>query len=638
MAVKRESILIAISDPDLGSGLQRALQAAGYSAEICPDRDSVLRQVKDGYPSLVVVSEQVAGESALRITEDVHHLTPVTPVMLVVQHDVPELYRAASRAGVTGFVVTPIKTEEAVRLIEEQLLRARQRKDWTLLESRRVTANLQRRLDELETLARVGQTITGSLELDEVLLSVVDAAVQLTGAEEGNLLLLDEGSGELYMRAQRNFHDEFARTFRLPIQDSLMGSILSTGQPILLNERTPHKIKTSYLVHSLVYVPLQVKGRTFGVLGVDNRERKADFQQRDVKILSALAEYAVIAIENAAVYTTTSLERRRLESLIENIQDAVIVLDQDQRVLILNHTAQGAFGLDATGVVGRKFTDIFSQPELISLVEGAGQSYTNQAEISVADGRTFSAMAAIIPDLGVAVAMHDITYLKKLDRIKSDFVSTVSHDLRSPLTAIMGYVELIERVGPTNDRQREFIHRVHANVQNITALMDDLLNLGHIESGFDTSKETVYMDHVLELALESHSRALTEHDITITRTLPDPMPGLVANPVQMRQLLEKLLDNAIKYNTPEGEIGISLRVEMNQLIIRISDSGSGISALDLPYIFDKFYRGGNSMEISGAGLGLAIVKSIVENHDGRIWVDSTPGKGSTFTVVLPLAG
>jgi two-component system, OmpR family, phosphate regulon sensor histidine kinase PhoR len=141
------------------------------------------------------------------------------------------------------------------------------------------TSTLQRRVDELETLQRLGNSITGTLDLDSVLTSIVTAAVELTGAEEGSLMLLDEATGELYMRAARNFQEDFVRTFRLPVRDSVIGSVLSTARPVLLDEQTPQKIKTSYLVQSLVYVPLQMKGRVFGVLGVDNRVNAQEFQR-----------------------------------------------------------------------------------------------------------------------------------------------------------------------------------------------------------------------------------------------------------------------------------------------------------------------------------------------------------------------
>ncbi|MRR32266.1 GAF domain-containing sensor histidine kinase, partial [bacterium] len=364
---------------------------------------------------------------------------------------------------------------------------------------RRASSSLQEKLDEMETLAGLGRTITGTLDLDTILASVVEAAVGLTGAEEGSLLMLDAASGELYMRAARNFQDDFVRTFRMPVQDSLVSSVLQSGSPVLINEQTPQKIKTSYLVHSLIYVPLKVKNQIIGVLGVDNRLQRQSFQEHDVKILSAVAEYAVIAIENAHLYEATNIERRKLETILGSIEDGVIVLDQDQRLLMANGQIQNSFALQDQPWQGHRYEEFFVQEDMQALIEN---DLGTRAEVSLADGRIFDGLAVSIPEVGTVVTLHDITYLKKLDRIKSEFVNTVSHDLRSPLTAIMGYVELIERAGPVNELQKEFVRRVMGSVVNITRLVDDLLNLGRIEAGFDVRKDNIQMETLINLSID----------------------------------------------------------------------------------------------------------------------------------------
>jgi two-component system, OmpR family, phosphate regulon sensor histidine kinase PhoR len=174
-------------------------------------------------------------------------------------------------------------------------------------------------------------------------------------------------------------------------------------------------------------------------------------------------------------------------------------------------------------------------------------------------------------------------------------------------------------------------------VHNITRLMDDLLHLGHIESGFDLNKESVSIGQLIQFSLDGFTRQLAEKKLIVRCNLPDTTPPLIANPVQMRQMLDKMLDNAIKYTPSGGSITIDARVEQDQVILQLHDTGPGISALDMPYIFDKFYRGSHALNATnGTGLGLAIVKSIVESHRGRIWVEAPPEKGTTFTVVLPL--
>jgi two-component system, OmpR family, phosphate regulon sensor histidine kinase PhoR len=237
----------------------------------------------------------------------------------------------------------------------------------------------------------------------------------------------------------------------------------------------------------------------------------------------------------------------------------------------------------------------------------------------------------------VAITMQDITYLKQVDRLKNEFVNTVSHDLRSPLTAVLGYVDLLERVGPLNDQQKGFIRRVQVSVESITSLVNDLLELGRIEAGFDNQNELVPLEGMLRYSLETMGGQVAEKRLNMHFNLPADLSPMRGNPIRLRQMLDNLVGNAIKYTPDGGDITTEMEVQSEQIILRITDTGPGIPPADQPHIFEKFYRAGNVPKgVGGSGLGLAIVKSIVDSHKGRIWVESSLGRGSTFTVVLPL--
>jgi len=637
--IQKDSVLIVTSDAQINFLLERFLKSAGFIITICADSATAQKELAVVSPALMVLGEKLGDAQGLDFAALVLRQYPAVPIILFVTNDHPDLLKTALRLGISDYLCLPLKAEDILRSVQNSLSKARLRKEWVLLEARRATSGLQKRLDELETLTQVGRTVTGRLDLDGVLEAVVDAAVKLTGAEEGSLLLLDTATGELYMRAARNFQEEFVRKFRLPIQDTLAGTVLRTGQPVILDENTPKKIKTAYLVHSLAYVPLQSKGQVIGVLGVDNRLDRKPLLERDIKLLQALAEYAAIAIENAALYANISQERNKLDTILTNIQDGVIVIDRDQRFQFANKAVQAAFGWNGQTLTGQPYQDVLAQPELLDLIRNGSNETFNRTEVTAEDGRIFNVLFSLIPEVGSILTLHDITNFKRLDRIKSEFVSTVSHDLRSPLTAILGYVELLERVGTVNDMQREFIGRVQVSVHNITRLVDDLLNLGRIEAGFDAHREQVHFDQLVRFALEGSRKQAEDKNLSLAEDLPENLPPFLANPVQMREMIDNLLSNALKYILPGGKIVVRAGLAQKQLILQVQDSGIGIPALDLPYIFDKFYRASNSSsEYSGTGLGLAIVKSIVENHNGRIWVESTVGQGTTFTVVLPFVG
>jgi two-component system NtrC family sensor kinase len=242
-----------------------------------------------------------------------------------------------------------------------------------------------------------------------------------------------------------------------------------------------------------------------------------------------------------------------------------------------------------------------------------------------------------VAELGTVASLHDISYLKELDKLKGDFVNTVSHDLRSPLTAILGYVELIERAGKVNAQQGEFIRRVKSSVHATTDLIDDLLNLGRVEVGALDELAPVNMQLVVVNVMNNLQPMVQAKGQTLHLGKTSNPPPVLGSRMQLGQLVDNLISNAVKYTPPNGQIRVTLRVEQKQLILRVSDNGPGIPLEEQGRIFEKFYRASNvGQDIQGTGLGLAIVKTIVDNHRGRIWVDSKPGEGSVFTVVLPV--
>jgi len=633
---KTDLILLAMEEsPTLGL-LERALHASGYAVAIAKDVATLDKSLMETSPTLVVITDQLDGKPGLNLSIGIMERFPTLPIVLFASRDDPQLVKKALKAGLSDVINPPLRIEEIVEAVKHSQKRAEHMGDWVRREVRRSTASLEQRVNELETLVKLGRSITSSLDIDSVLTSVVTAAVELTGAEEGHLLLVDEKTNELYMRAGRNFEENFARTFRLPVKDSLAGQVLHTGQPISFNEDSPNKIKTSYLVYSLIYVPLHAQDRVIGVLGVDNRQSKRPFSQHHELLMTVLSDYAAIAIQNAESYQGSETERTKFGTILTSIQDGVILLDKENKILLINPAAQRAFGLGFSELAGTPVLDAIQHHDFAGLLESITDNPLKFYEIAFDDGRVFSAQYTPIAEIGAVITLEDITHLKMLDRLKNDFIHTISHDLRSPLTSIMGYVELLDRVGTLNDQQKQFIRHIQNSIQNITALVNDLLDLGRIEAGFDTRKDEVSLETVLRYTLDNLSRQIEDKEQKLQLTIAENIPVIRGNPIRMRQLTDNLLVNAIKYTPEKGFLIVNLRVDDGQVIFEVADTGVGIPAADQPHIFEKFYRASNAPKGSpGTGLGLAIVKSIVDNHQGRIWVESVVGKGTKFTVVLP---
>jgi two-component system NtrC family sensor kinase len=630
-------ILIAEDSPEIRRFLEEAvLRPAGYEVRSVGDGLSALTLARELKPDLLITDQHMPSLTGVELIRKLRTDPPTTPAILITSEGSEALAVEALRAGALDYLTKPFEAEHMLAAVGRALVEGRR---WRALvvaqsESQEGARRLERRLKELETLALIGRSVTVMLDVDKVLTTVVEAAVRLTEAEEGSLLLLDEESGELTMRASKNFDEEFARTFRLRTDDSLAGSVIASGEPVFLDESAPQKIKTSYLVHSLIYVPLRVRGRTIGVLGVDNRKAGRTLTREDVTVMLAMADYAAIAIENARLYTRSEEARSKLETVLGQTENGVIVVDPDHRLLLINRAAQEAFGVDGD-FLGRSVAEAFDDPRLLALIrEPGGQA--RREEIELADGRTLNAQRTAIQGVGEAVILQDITHLKELDRIKSEFVTTVSHDLRSPLTAILGYSQLIGRAGSLNEQQQEFVRRVQLSVEQITELVTDLLDLGKIEAGLDSARERTPVGVLARYSVEGLRGAAETRGLKLDLSLPDDLPMVMGSPIRLRQMIGNLIENAIKYTPSGGHVRVEGEAEAEQVILRVRDDGPGIPPADQPYLFDKFYRASNVPDdLSGTGLGLSIVKSIVDNHGGRIWVESKLGEGTTFTVVLP---
>lgn len=629
-------ILVAEDSREIRSFLEEnVLVPAGYTVRTAEDGLSALTLAREIKPDLLITDQQMPNLTGIELIQQLKRDLPDLPAILITSEGSEPLVVEALRSGAVDYLTKPFEAEHLLAAVGRALT---ERRRWESLVDARSEAqasaeDLASRFRALEALTLVGRTLTSLLDLDEVLTTVVETAVRLTGAEEGSLLLVDDESNELYMRASKNFDEEHARTFRLHVRDSLAGQVIISGEPMLVDESSHQDILDSYPVNSLIYVPLRLRGKVIGVLGVDNRKAGMSLTYEERDVLMAMADYAAVAIENAQLFQHSEAERNKLETILTQSENGVIVTDPEDRLLLINRAAMQTFGVDGR-LVGRLVVEVFEDEKLISLLCTKGV-HPHLDEIEVDMGRFYSAQRTPIEGVGQAIVFHDITHLKELDRIKSEFVTTVSHDLRSPLTAVLGYLELIERAGEVNEQQGEFIHRAQLSVKQITDLVNDLLELGRVEAGLDMAKEDTPLTVLARYAIEGLRGSAEAKEITLEADLQEFVPLVNGDPVRLRQMIGNLLDNAIKYTPENGVVRLAVEAEGDQVILHISDNGVGIPQADQPYLFDKFFRASNVPEdLPGTGLGLSIIKSIVDNHGGRIWVDSKLGEGTTFTVVL----
>jgi len=364
----------------------------------------------------------------------------------------------------------------------------------------------------------------------------------------------------------------------------------------------------------------------------------------DVQIATLLAAGLSSSLETSMAYQALADERSTLAAVLASTSDAVIMVNQSGVVLLANGAVRPMLGLASDQITGRPLLEAVDYVPLRQLF-AAGRPGTS--ELPLPDGRV--AQASMVPvttpfgePVGLAVILRDISLLKNLEQMKNEFVNTVSHDLKSPITVIAGLADLMMRSDPRDPRFKSRCEDIRETAQHMSELVTDLLDLGKIEAGLEAGREEADLVALIREAARIVGAHAEAKSIALDVQTP-PEAETIAARSRIRQALVNLLDNAVKYTPDGGRVTLWAAFSAGAqgpetLTIRITDTGIGIPARDLPHVFDKFFRvkSDATQATTGTGLGLAITKSIVEAHGGRIRVESVEGAGTTFVVELPL--
>ncbi len=340
--------------------------------------------------------------------------------------------------------------------------------------------------------------------------------------------------------------------------------------------------------------------------------------------------------------TQYALTRRQLKAILDSTPDLVLVTDDHNRLLLTNRAAGQALGV-APSENGKQSTrEVIKHRALFDLLHDPLQA-GGSVEVELPNGRIYFATASNIEvdgrGVGRVCILRDVTHFKELDSLKSDFVVTVSHDLRSPLTLMRGYTGMLGTVGELNDQQQDYVNKIMVGVENMSHLVNNLLDLGRIEAGVGLDVEEVGVLDILQRVTGALQHKALEKDITVTLELPKEMPHAVqADGSLLDQALYNLVENAIKYTPAGGRVRLTTHSTATQVTFEITDNGPGIPPDLAVRLFEKFYRSPQRETRTefGTGLGLAIVRSISDRHAGRAWVESESGQGSRFFLQIPL--
>ena len=492
-----------------------------------------------------------------------------------------------------------------------------------------------------QQLARTGSLLATELDPVAVLEAVVGEAVSLLSVDTAALAALE--GDELVVTAAVGAGAEIALGARSPSTGWVAGDVVQSRTPVAYEDATAKDglaesdVLLAFGHRAYLGVPLSGReGALHGVLSVYASEPRA-WREEEVQALVALAANASIALSNAELYQRVAVEREQSVAILANIADGIVAVDRDGHVVLWNRAAEEITGVPASEAVSRTPAQVLQRDlesdtggtnRLIAIPRGDQDVWLSLSEAVMRDptgavsGRIF--------------AFRDISAEHIVEQMKSDFVSTVSVELRTPLTSIYGFAQTLlrEDVAFGEAERRTFLEFIARESERLTAIVDALLNVARLDTG-DLTVSLVPTDvaSVVSEVVTSASPSGNGHRFVADVDIDGV--AVQADPDKLRQVLDQLVSNAVKYSPEGGTVTVSARRVEEAVEVAVADEGIGIPQSERERIFSKFYKAGGAQ---GTGLGLFIAQGLVREMGGRMWVDSEEGRGSRFAFELPLAG
>lgn len=544
----------------------------------------------------------------------------------------------------------------------------------------------------LAALYEVSQVLGKSLDLDEVLNQVMDAVIELTGAERGFLMLIDSDTGSMNLRAARNIERESLEHNDMEVSRTVIETVINDGEGVVTTDaQTDPRFSDQesviiFSLRSILCAPLRSRGHIIGVIYVENRAQTGIFTEQDLEMLNAFATQAAIAIENARLYTRTdrALNERvvELETLTQIDRQLNAQLDMKRIVEITHRWAKTGTHADRCWLIlceDGGVLEVFGKDgDPIAFPENEGLEVIYQSVITTSRPNAFPPdqgnrsriaspiviagrpVGALIIERSEPFVETDLQFLERLggrasaaignarlykevqnaNEAKTKFISVVTHELRIPMTSIRGYSDLLrtDAVGPTNEQQQNFLNIINNNIDRMSALVSDLSDISRIETGrLKLQLEFISLSNYVRETIYSLAPKLDEKNHHLEVNLPDDLPDVYADSNRVVQILSNLISNAWKYTPPEGNIDINARAQDQYVYLEICDNGIGISHEDQAYLFTQFFRSEDQTvrDQQGWGLGLNVTKKLVILMGGEIGANSNLSEGSTFWFTLP---
>jgi len=503
---------------------------------------------------------------------------------------------------------------------------------------------LEEGMHEVKILSQIDEELNATIQLGRVFRMIMDWALRFTNAHAAALATYEEQSDNLRVLEHYGYplDSDVLEQLAQDHKGGITHRAARNGLPEVIPDVTMDKDYRSvkHNTRSQMSVPIMREERVEAVITLESKNVNG-FTDEHLDFVTRLAQRAGVAVDNARLFAETEQERQKMELILSNIKDIVILVSVDQRILLINQSALAGLGLYGTAeeYINTKIDDAIVHSELKAfLSSGIQKDQGMMEEMQLPNGRHYHCQISPLGKIGWVLAMQDITHFKETDKLKSELLATASHDLKQPLSVMRGYIDLLEMTNTFDERSERFVSSLNKAIVSMQTLIDELLDLARIESGIELEMKSVDLAHILRECIEANMPKAVEKAMNVATDIPETFPSLYGDELRLSQIFNNLISNAIKYTPPEGEVRIYVEKQNQVVRVSVQDTGLGISPEDKAQIFDRFYRvrRPETDSIEGTGLGLAIVKSLVEAHQGEITLVSQLNKGSTFHVTLPI--
>ena len=541
----------------------------------------------------------------------------------------------------------------------EELLREATSLMSVFLDRAALRQEVDRRTVEFAVISDISRALSSTLNIQQIYQLLTGPIRQTLNVETLSIGLIEPVTGDIVF-VERLFGPMFERLppVRLKRGQGIAGWVAEHKEPVIITDAYSDQRffsgvdrRSGFRTHSMICIPLQVDERTIGILQAINRQF-GRFSDHDVQLMQALGGPLAAAIENANLHADVLAEKRRVETLFASMSDGLATVNRDGIITRVNSAFASMLDSEIDGVVNRllyervrlKQGDL--QKVVARLLTGAEESVQLATDLLRDDGRALPVLISGAPVHNDAAPVReailvfsDLTQIREVERMRDDLFQGIIHELRTPLATILMYSRLLREGRAQPDKAERFLGVIERESDRLQRMVRQMLDLAKLEAReMQRSAEPVWLNPLFDETLPPLAERAVQKGLLFRQRIEADLPPVMGNQDVYDMVLKNLVDNAIKF-TPSGSVQVMARRDNGAVVIEISDDGIGIPTEAMSNLFKRFYRTQTAVErgIAGTGLGLYMVKENLRNYNGHIAVQSTLGKGTTFTVRLPVA-